>query len=320
LNFKGPTVGFIFGALYALVCGYIFSLGKTHSIEFIEFVSIAMLLVTPVSVGVITVFFGTKEQASNKFYTRYYPWLSVIGWSLISLLFAVETFICIIMLLPLYLPLATLGGSVGGYVRRNYCDKTNKGFLASFAFLPFILMPIESPVQTPTINHTVIDTISINSTVESVWSELLNIENIQAGELPWTLSHLVGLPRPISAVTADLNPGAIRDIYWEKGVHFQERVTKIVPNELLAYDVLVDQESMKIAELDTHIVVGDKYFDIVSGSYSLEVIEGVPLLTLSTTYRMTTKINWYGKILANFVLNDFHNSVLTVIKRRVEQI
>ncbi len=33
---------------------------------------------------------------------------------------------------------------------------------------------------------------------------------------------------------------------------------------------------------------------------------------------MTTKLNWYGKLWANFVLDDFHNSVLHMIKSRNE--
>jgi len=320
LKYRGVIVGFIAGALYALLCGYLFSLGKTYSIEFIEFISIAMLFATPISVGVITIFFATKEQALNKNYRRYYPWLSVFGWSAISLVFAMETLICIVMLLPLYLPLATLGGAIAGYVRRNYCDKTNLGSVACFAFLPFLVIPLEMPLAAPTLTHSVTNTVTINATQEIVWNTLPNIENISESELPWTLSHFIGLPKPKSALTLRVKAGAIRDLYWEKDVHFQERITEVKPGTLLAYEVLVDHESMKIAELDTHIVVGDKYFDIVSGFYSLENKNGNSLLSLTTTYRMTTKVNWYGKILANFVLDDFHNSVLGVIKLRAEKI
>ena len=76
---------------------------------------------------------------------------------------------------------------------------------------------------------------------------------------------------------------------------------------------------MKIAELDTHIVVGDKYFDIQSGAYKLNQIEGVTYLSLTTNYRITSKVNWYGALWANYVLDDFHSSVLSLIKNRVEK-
>ena len=318
-KYRGPFLGTFFGMLYALICGLAFTTAESYSIAAIEFVSLAMLLVTPVSVGVITVFFGTAEQAANSYYRSYYPWLSLFGWALVSLVTAWETLICIVMLLPLYLPLATLGGALGGYIRRNYCNKTNQGFAASFAFLPFLMIPIESPFNTPTVTHTVTDTIIIDSSTENVWAALPDILNIKPEELSWTLSHFIGLPRPVSAQTPALELGALRELYWEKGVHFQERITEIIPGKKLAYDVLVDQESMKLAELDNHIVVGDKYFDIVSGQYDLETKDGVAVLSLSTTYRMTTKINWYGKVLANFVLDDFHTAVLELLKKRLEE-
>ena len=76
---------------------------------------------------------------------------------------------------------------------------------------------------------------------------------------------------------------------------------------------------MSIAELDTHIVVGDKYFDVLSGSYDLQFIDGVTYLSLTTDYRMTSKVNWYGSLWANYVLDDFHGSVLNLIKNRVEK-
>lgn len=319
LNYRGPIVGFMLGAVYALICGLIFTLGEEYSLEFVEFVSIAMIVATPISVGVITVFFATKQQAVNKRYQVFYPWFSIVGWSLISTIFAIETLICVVMLIPIYFPLSSLGGVIGGYFRAKYCNRTNQGVVGCFAFLPFFIISIEMPVYTPTIENSVVNTIVINVDKDEVWRSIPNIESIRPSELPWNISHFIGLPKPLSARTLSLKVGGVRDLKWEKGVHFQEVISEIKENELLAYKVLVDQESMKIAELDTHIVVGDKYFDIVSGFYSLETVGGQTLLTLSTSYRMTTNLNWYGKLLANFVLDDFHHSVLTLIKNRVEK-
>jgi ligand-binding SRPBCC domain-containing protein len=233
-------------------------------------------------------------------------------------LLAWETIICIIMLLPLYLPLASLGGAIGGYVRLNYCEKTNLGMVSCVSIFPLLVSPIETPIQSPEIFHSVNNTIEINAPAEEVWRSIPNIENIKAEELKWNLSHFIGIPKPVSALTPVMKTGAIRELNWEKGVHFQEKITHITKNKRLAYKVIVDQESMKIAALDTHIVVGDEYFDVVSGFYQLETRNGKTLLTLSTKYRMTSKVNWYGSFWANFVLDDFHSSVLTLLKNRIE--
>ncbi|MGX5172568.1 hypothetical protein ACUR5C_00910 [Aliikangiella sp. IMCC44653] len=319
MKYRGSLAGFIWGTVYAIVCGYLFSIGDNYSVEFLEFVSIAMLVISPVSVGVITIFFATQQQATNKNFQLFQPWLPAVGWSIISILLAWETIICIIMLLPLYLPLASLGGVIGGYVRRNFCDKTNLGMVSCVAILPLLVSPIEMPIQSPEIFHSVSNTIEINAPVEAVWDSIPNIENIKAEELSWNLSHFIGIPKPISASTPVMKIGGIRQLQWEKGVRFQEKITDIINHKRLAYKVIVEQESMKIAALDTHIVIGDQYFDVISGFYRLDTIGGKTLLTLSTKYRMTSKVNWYGSLWANFVLDDFHTSVLGLIKNRTEK-
>jgi len=319
-KYRGSIAGFLGGTAYAVIFSYLFSIGEKYSINFLEFISIAMLVVSPISVGIITVLFLTKEQAVNKKFRTFHPWLPVLGWSVISIALAWETIICIVMLLPLYLPLSSFGGFLGGYIRRNYCEKTNKGVASCFAILPLLIAPIERPLESPTLFYSVSNTIKIQAPVDKVWAIIPNIDNIQPDELSWNISHFIGIPRPVSATTTDLNVGGLRELDWERGVHFQEKITELTINKKLAYQVIVDQESMSIAELDTHIVVGDKYFDVLSGSYELQFIDGVTYLSLTTDYRMTSKVNWYGSLWANYVLDDFHDSVLNLIKNRVEKI
>ena len=319
-NYRGSIAGFLGGTAYAVIFSYLFSIGEKYSINFLEFISIAMLVVSPISVGIITVLFLTKEQAVNKKIRTFHPWLPVLGWSFISIALAWETIICIVMLLPLYLPLSSFGGFLGGYIRRNYCEKTNTGVASCFAILPLLIAPIERPLESPTLFSSVTHTIKIHAPVVKVWEIIPNIDNIQPDELSWNISHFIGIPRPVSATTTNLTVGGLRELEWERGVHFQEKITELTVNRKLAYQVIVDQESMSIAELDTHVVVGDKYFDVLSGSYDLQFIDGITYLSLTTDYRMTSKVNWYGSLWANYVLDDFHGSVLNLIKNRVEKI
>lgn len=319
MKYRGAIAGFIWGTLFFLLVAYIATLGNKYSLDALQFISLGMLIVAPISVGIVTIYFSTIEQAKNKNYRRYYPLLPVLAWSLISLVFVWETIICIIMLLPLYIPLSILGGVIGAYFKRRFNKKVNQGVVSCFAIIPILIMPLEASWPVSTIRHSVKDSIQINVPVNIVWDSLANIENIKPEELPWNASHFIGLPKPQAAITKSFKIGGYREIYWEKGVHFEEKITKIIPNKLISYNVVVDQKSMEIAELDTHITVGDQYFDIESGSYVLTEYKGVTSLSLTTTYRMTTKLNWYGKLLANFVLDDFHNSVLSLIKDRNER-
>lgn len=318
-KYKGSIIGFIGGTTYILFFAYLFSIGESYSIEFLEFVSIAMLIVSPVSIGIFTVLFLTKEQIHTKSNIWLHPWFPILAWAIISLLLVWETIICVIMLLPLFLPMASIGGFIGGYIRRKYIDRPQSGILSCLAIFPLFVGVIETPFESPTEYVSVTDTVVINAAPDAVWKSIPNIKNIDVAELPWNMSHFMGIPKPVSALTPELKVGGIRELYWERGVHFQEEITELTVNKKLGYRVLVDQESMKIAELDTHIVVGDKYFDVISGEYELTTEGGVTFLSLTSKYRITSKVNWYGVFWANFVLDDFHNSVLTLIKNRVEQ-
>lgn len=308
-KYYGAFMGFGLGVGFAILFSLIFTITD------LEFVSVAMLVGTPISVGVFTVYFSDEEQVKSRIFNAFQPWFSVLGWALIALFLAWETLICVVMLLPLYLPLASVGGLLAGYFRNK---KKSTGKILSIGFLPLLILPIEAPYQTPTIYHAELDSIVINAPIEKVWQSLPNIQNIKQDELKWTFSHFIGLPKPQSSVIGALDVGAVRKSSWEKGIYFHERITQIELNKLLAYDVLVNEQAMKIANLDTHITVGDQYFNIEKGHYALEDLGGSTRLSISTTYRMSTNVNWYGQLWANFVLGDFHYMVLNLIKDRNE--
>jgi len=113
--------------------------------------------------------------------------------------------------------------------------------------------------------------------------------------------------------------GAVRDLYWEGDVHFREYVTAWEPARRLAYRVDVAPAREALQRLDTHVVIGDRYFDIRQGEYVLRDLgDGRTELTLSTTYRMRTLINVYGGWWADRTLDDFHTVVLQLLKQRIE--
>lgn len=316
-QFQGAFLGFICGLAFALLMSLLFS---ETTRETFNYVTWAMLVGTPIGIGALTVYFSTAEQTKGWKFNVFQPWLSVFGWMLISLVFAWESFICVIMLLPLYLPLTSMGGYLAGLLRQRNGGGSSGGAIMSFALLPLLIVPIESNFQTPTLYHSEVDQIVIDAPIEQVWLSLPNVKNIKPSELKWTFSHFIGLPKPQSSIMGELEIGAVRKSSWEEGIYFQERITQIIPNQLLAYDVLVNEQAMKIANLDTHITVGDQYFDIVNGHYALKQLGDKTLLSISTTYRMTTNVNWYGQLWANFVMDDFHFSVLNLIKSRNETV
>jgi hypothetical protein len=184
---------------------------------------------------------------------------------------------------------------------------------------PLLLVRIESIQEVPEQFHTVTDRVVIAASRERVWQELLNVPGIEPEELSWSFSHAIGLPRPRAARLSGAGVGAVRDLYWEGDIHFREYVTAWEPAQRLAYRVDVSPARDALRRLDTHVVIGDRYFDIQNGEYSLRDLgQGRTELTLSTIYRMRTLVNPYGEWWANRTLDDFHTVVLKLIKKRTE--
>jgi hypothetical protein len=66
-------------------------------------------------------------------------------------------------------------------------------------------------------------------------------------------------------------------------------------------------------------MIGGRYFDVVSGRYALAAAGPAHTrVTLSCTYRISTNLNAYSRLWADFILDDFNQMILEVIKKRSE--
>ena len=309
--------GVLSGAIYAALLNFVSQLPWFPS----GFVSASGILGTPMVIGAVCVGLSSPSQQASVSYRCLAPWLSI---ALVYLLFALvklETLICLIMLAPATLGMSTLGGALTGTIihRLRQRKVLQRGVVGCFVLLPLLCSQWEAHWQVPELRHTVSDRIVIDASPMQVWNGLLNVPDIQRQELSWSFSHAIGLPRPLAAKLSGAGEGAVRDLYWEGGIHFREYVTAWEPAQRLTYRVDVSPAREALRRLDTHVVIGDRYFDIENGEYRLRDLgNGRTELSLSTTYRMRTMVNPYGEWWANRTLDDFHTVVLRLLKRRVE--
>lgn len=309
--------GLLSGAVYAALLYLLARLPWFPS----GFVSASGLLGTPLVIGAVCVGLSSPTQQASVVYRCLAPWLSIalvyVGFALVKL----ETLICLIMLAPVTMGMATLGGALTGKIMHHLRQRKalQRGVLGCFVLLPLLCSQWEAHWQVPELRHTVSDRIVIDASPTQVWHGLLNVPDIQRQELSWSFSHAIGLPRPLAAKLSGTGEGAVRDLYWEGGIHFREYVTTWEPAQRLAYRVDVSPAREALRHLDTHVVIGDRYFDVESGEYRLRDLgNGRTELSLSTTYRMRTMVNPYGEWWANRTLDDFHTVVLRLLKQRVE--
>jgi hypothetical protein len=228
--------------------------------------------------------------------------------------------ICLIMLAPAAFSCATIGGTLAGWLARHLRRRNiDRSVMSCFALTPLLFVAIEANQEAPQVIRTVSNRVVVAASPERVWNELLNVPAIRPEELQWSFSHAIGLPRPRAALLTGAGVGAIRDLYWDDDVHFREYVTTWDTAKRLAYRVDVSPARETLRRLDTHVVIGDRFFDVQEGEYSLRDLGGGRTeLSLSTTYRMRTKVNPYGEWWANRTLGDFHTVVLQLIRDRSE--
>lgn len=220
-----------------------------------------------------------------------------------------ETILCIAMIFPLILGL----GSAGIWLMRRLLDRFEDPPVACFGLLIVpLLVPFTdlSPLnRTETVAVT--SNIVVAATPADVRTLAETVPAIDDAERPWTVTHnLLRAPRPISATTQN----GVRYAQWEKGVSFEEH---LLPGPDLAWRfVFPDLDAMHA--VDTRISPTGPEVEMLEGRYTFVPVDGGTQVTLTTTYRLDTPINWYLKPWGRLFLTDFHTAVLDVIKARAE--
>jgi hypothetical protein len=313
-----PWLGVLCGTTYGLIMRLLIPYADDLSDAVGAIVSISFIFFMPAVMGAITVWFATPIQRKSKSFALHAPWLSVLSAFLVFSVFQLETFVCLAILSPAFLLAASTGGVFAAWVRRRHESQREGGpTVVCLMFLPFAVGGLETllPVQT---EHRIVRTvIEVGAPSDRVWTNILNVPDIAPRELKWSFSHAIGLPPPLSARLID----GVREIRWERGIQFNEYVTSWEEGVGFSYRVDASPAAQALKFLDMHVVIGDRYFDVESGSYKLEKL-GVDRtrVVLTTTYRISTRINFYGAPWADFVLDDFHDVVLNVVKNRSESV
>lgn len=175
------------GVLYALFARLIFGL----QIDWTDFafqgttlMSFAFIFVMPFAAGYITAY--VAKPGTSLVYCLLAPWITVVLLLFFSFIFALEGLICIIMALPVFLIMGSLGGLTAYFVSRAG-KKINTIVLCSVVLLPFLTIPIENKVEPGKEFVTEQTSIMINSTEDKVWENIVRVYEIDEKENESTL-------------------------------------------------------------------------------------------------------------------------------------
>ncbi len=235
-----------------------------------------------------------------------------------------EGLICILMVLPFWLA-AGLGGALATWLihrralRRGKDGDATRLQVMGLVALPFAVLYAEEASPPQWQERSVVRSIEIAAAPQAVWPLLVSIPGITPSEGIATFTHdLAGIPRPAEARLVTRNGQLVRAARWGSDIRFEERVTRLEPGREIGWDFAFPDTSVQ-DYTDRHIAPDGPMLKIDRGGYRLEPLgDGRVRITLTTTYRMRSRLGWYCELWGERLIGDVEDNVLAIIKTRAE--
>jgi len=311
--------GAILGAAYGVFARFVFGLGVLE--KFFEVMSEAFIIGVPLALGFITVWFGEDQNKGNWGLWIIMPWVATTACLVCALALAWEGLICIILLLPIALFLSSIGGLLAGICLKIVKSRRDRNYcVAIVALLPFAVAPIEQLKSAGSEIRTAPTQIKIHASTRTVWNQIRSVPMITEKEQSFSFSHMIGFPRPLEAKLEGEGVGAVRYATFEKGVLFVETINEWDEPRRLSFSIRADTKSIPPKTFDEHVIIGGRYFDVLTGTYWIDDIgNGDVILHLNSSQRLSTRFNFYSHFWTEYLMADLQNYILAIIKKRCEQ-
>jgi hypothetical protein len=244
--------------------------------------------------------------------------VGILGVSLLA--FAIEGLICLIMALPIALPLAAFGGTCGYFVQRWRWSQAGAP-----AFLSLVLLFVPgvqwtehvSPASNPTFE--VRSALDIDAPPEQVWKQVVTFSEIPP---PAEWIFRAGVAYPIRAQILGNGPAAERHCVLSTGSLVEPIEIWDEPHQL-KFSVSANpppmQEWSPYARLDTPHLHG---FLVSSGGQFLltPLPNGGTRLEGTTWYRHGLAPAGYWRVWSDMIIHKIHMRVLRHIKEQAERV
>ena len=310
-QWQWTLVGIAYGLLLRVVFGAFPGIFEVRA----GVMSAAFLVGMPAVVGALTVYGGRKSPQSigQMIFT---PWFAVLFLMLGSAVTLLEGSICIALMAPLFLGCASIGGLAMGLALRFVGNRTN---LRAVTLLPFAMFAGEMHLPLTVSDFELRSSMRVHARPELVWAQILDARAIEPSELPFSLTHLIGVPRPVEGVNVITPDGEVRFSKWERGVNFKGKVIHRRENETITWRYIFDADSFPPGSMDDHVAIGGRYFNLRDTTFNLHRMAGNETrLEIVAHYSLSTAIDFYAVPMAQMLGHDFARTILTLYKRRSE--
>lgn len=286
---------------------------------FVDVMSIGFVLLVPFAMGFVTMWIAERQQRQSILSWILLPWVPLLISLAGMLVTLLEGMICIVMLLPIGVLLATLGGVCAGLIVRYTPSLRSHNLpVVIVIVLPMLVGSLEPQYLKRNDVRAIETTVDIHATPAVVWRNIERVRAIRPAELRSSWTSRIGFPAPVEATLSFEGVGAVRHASFAGGVLFLETVDIWEPERKLSFSIHADQVPNKT--LDEHVQVGGEYFDVLRGEYRLEPLpDGVTRLHLASQHRLSTDFNWYAHLWTDGIMGDIQKNILRVIQERCER-
>lgn len=272
-----------------------------------------LFVATPFFVGLITGFLVNRGHVRSTTETFGAVAMAGVLGTLALLMLALEGLMCVILILPLAIGLASIGGFIGRAAAKRLIDPRQPFYSVALLPLIFLLdaaMPPELPIATRT-------AITVDAPPDAVWASLIADRPVR--EKPG-LVGFAGLAYPVAARIAGTGIGAHRHGEFSTGIA-DERVTVWQPRRALAFQVVRQPPAMEemspYRKLQTPHLVG--YFDTGETRFDLTPLPGGRTrLTVSAGHVLRIDPVLYWAPIARWAIGQNVSRVLADVRRDAE--
>lgn len=242
-------------------------------------------------------------------------WFAAAFGSLV--LFAFEGIVCLVLLLPLALPVVLLG-TLAGYLaqRAPWALRSPGAVLIVLAALPSMIGAEWLTPRTPPL-FPVTTSVEVDAPPERVWEHVVAFSELPPPD-DWIFR--TGIAYPVRATIDGTGPGAIRHCVFSTGP-FVEPIEVWDEPRRLSFSVTSSPPPMKEWSplVDIHPPHLDDYLVSRRGEFRLVPLEGGRTRLEGTTwYRHTMWPAAYWKVWSDGIIRRIHLQVLRHVKRLAE--
>lgn len=230
--------------------------------------------------------------------------------------FGLSGFICVIMSLPIIIPLMFVGSIITHLVRRYKEIKSDKLTVLLIPIIPFLIAaPTEHFLKT---NKEAVISVTteqvLNHSPEQVYDAIKSVDTLDA-EKPWLMSF--DLPVPTKCVLEKEEIGGIRTCYFKKGNlsnadfgsgTITEKITQLERGKILKMDVI------------DYNLIGRKWLGFKEAIYYFEKVGNSSCkLTRVTTYISVLTPRFYWQPMEELGIRQEHEYVFNNLKKDLEK-